>query len=194
MAVMKSNEAHLNLLKALAHPMRLKILGTLSCRETSPAEFAREHGLQVSNVAYHFRRLCELGVAEVTDVKPARGSTEHFHRSIRPVVFEDDVSREMPDEMQRVITQTIFQDLVGRISQAIVAETFDARKDRHFTWTPMVLDEQGWNEAMSILASTFSQLAAVEEKAGTRLAKGSGDRLAATMALVGFESPMGEGR
>jgi DNA-binding transcriptional ArsR family regulator len=187
---LESKAAHLKLAKALAHPLRLKILGTLSAREISPSEFAKEVGKDVSNVSYHFRVLAKLGFAEVTQTRSVRGSTEHTYRSLRPVVFEDAISTEMPPEMRRMITETILQDYVGRMVQAIQQGTFDARNDRHFTWTPLVVDEMGWEEAMSLLGTTFEGLASIKEKAGKRLAESNGQRLAVTIGLAGFESPM----
>ena len=186
----QSKNAHLNLAKALAHPLRLKILGVLSVREISPSQFARENAIEVSKAAYHFRALAKLGFAEVTETKPVRGSTKHTYRSIRPVVFEDSISPEMPPEMRRVITESILQDYVGRIAQAIQKGTFDAREDRHFTWTPLVLDEIGWDESMSLLSTTFEQISDIKQKAGERLAKSEGaPRILATIGLAGFESP-----
>jgi len=72
--------AQLQLLRALNHEVRLQILGILGQRELSPAELARERGEPVSNVAYHFRMLEELGCAKVVRTRQVRGSVEHFYR------------------------------------------------------------------------------------------------------------------
>jgi DNA-binding transcriptional ArsR family regulator len=53
----ESDLDHVRLLKALAHPIRLELLGILSYRDISPAEFARHRGEPVSNFGYHFRHL-----------------------------------------------------------------------------------------------------------------------------------------
>jgi Helix-turn-helix domain len=179
----------LQLLKALAHPVRLKILGVLACRDISPAEYARENREDVSNVAYHFRKLKKLGCIEVVDTRPARGSTEHFHRSSHPVVFDDEIWQKMPPAMHTGVSYTILENLFGRIGDAFKAGTFDKRLDRHFTWIPLTVDEEGWNAMIEILASAFKQVLRVNEEAGERLAKTGETGIEATVALVGFESP-----
>jgi DNA-binding transcriptional ArsR family regulator len=181
--------AHVQLLKALANPVRLHLLGILSYRDISPAEFARERREPVSNVAYHFRALEKLGCVEVVDTRPVRGSTEHFFRRTEIVVYDDDSFLYMPDEARQIVASSIIRDLVGRMTKALLAGTFTAREDFHITWTPVKLDEQGWTEVISILATAFQKVGDVEVRAAERMAESGEDGLVATVALAGFESP-----
>ena len=182
-------DEHLRLLKALAHPVRMHLLGVLSQRTISPAEFARERGEPVSHVSYHFRALEKLDCIEVAGTRPVRGSTEHFYRRTETVVFDDDYWLELPDEARKVVASSIMRDFVGRMSQAIQAGTFTAREDVHITWRPVRLDEEGWSEVMAILGSAFTEVAEAEVRAAQRLAASGEDGLMATVALAGFESP-----
>jgi DNA-binding transcriptional ArsR family regulator len=184
-----SEMAGQKLVKALSHPTRVRILGVLSHRDVSPAEFARESGEVVTNVAYHFRELAKYGFAEVVETRPVRGSMEHIYCGTRRAQFGDDDWRQMPKPLQRVITGTVFHDMVGRMAEAIEAGTFDARDDSHMTWSPLVVDEEGWTDLMSILDTAFEQIAEVATQAGERLARHGGERIPATVALAGFESP-----
>lgn len=177
------------LVKALSHPTRVRILGVLSHRDISPSDFALESGDLVTNVSYHFRVLVKLGFAEVIETRPVRGSMEHIYCGTRRAQFGDDDWRELPKPLQRVITGTVIHDLVGRMTEAVEAGTFDSRADRHFTWTPVVVDEEGWTELMSILDSAFTEISAVEQRAAERLAGRRKGRIPATVALAGFESP-----
>lgn len=180
---------HLSLLKALAHPVRLHLLGELSYRNISPAEFARERDEPIPNVSYHFRALEKLGCIEVVETKPAGGSIEHFYRRTAAVVYDDEYWLQMPDDARRIVASTTIEGLFGRMSQAIQAGTFTARHDAHLTWTPLPLDEQGWTEVMEILDSTFKKVAKAETQASKRLAESGEPGLIATVALAGFESP-----
>ncbi len=180
---------HLNLLKALAHPIRLHLLGVLSHRNVSPAEFARERDEPIPNVSYHFRVLQKLGCIEVVGTKPARGSVEHFYRRTGSVVFDDDYWLQIPDDARRVVASTILNDLVGRMTEAIQAGTFTARQDVHITWRPARLDEKGWTEVTQILGSAFDEVGEAEVRAAKRLAESNDEGLIATVALTGFESP-----
>ncbi len=185
------DSAHVRLLKALAHPTRLHLLGMLSHREqVSPAEYSRLRLEPVSNVAYHFRALEKLGCIEIVNTRKVRGSTEHYYRRAGGVVFDDDTWLEMPDEARQIVAATIVRDLVGRVTQALQAGTFTARKDVHVTWRPVNLDELGWTEIASVLDVAFNGIAEAEVNAAKRLAKTGEDAMVATVGLLGFESPV----
>jgi len=183
-----------DLVRALSHPTRVRILGVLSHRNISPSDFAREEGEVVTNVSYHFRELAKLGFAEIVETRPVRGSMEHIYCGTRRALFGDDDWRQMPKPLQRVITGTVFHDMVGRMSEAIEAGTFDSRDDSHFTWSPVSLDEQGWTRMMAILGTAFEEIAEVEVEAAERLARDGSEPIPATIVLAGFESPKSRGK
>jgi DNA-binding transcriptional ArsR family regulator len=185
----ESDLDHVRLLKALAHPLRLELLGILSYRDISPAEFAKHRGEPVSNLTYHFRHLEEMGCIELARTRPRRGSVEHIYRRIKRVVFSDRDWLIMPDEARQIVASTILRDLVGRMTQALQAGTFTAREDVHITWRPVTLDEQGWTEMTELLRNTFDTVSKIEVEAIERMRLSGDDGLEATVALAGFESP-----
>lgn len=181
---------HHELLKAMAHPIRMHLLGILSYRPVSPAEFARERGEPVSKVAHHFRSLEKMGCIEVAHTRPVRGSTEHFYRRSETIVLHDDLVEKMPEEAHRLIANSILRDFVGRVARAMEAGTFTARKDVHYTWKPVKLDEQGWKEVTEILGSAYQAVDAAEARAKARMEESGEEGLLATVGLMGFESPI----
>src|ERR1700755_1858647 len=83
-ATRRSPEATLG--ATVAHPMRCRCLAILADRVASPAEIARQLGLEVSNVGYHVSALAEAGLIEEVGQRPVRGAVEHFYRAIvRPI-------------------------------------------------------------------------------------------------------------
>lgn len=70
------------LTKAIAHPLRLQILTQANQRTISPSEFSEEMRAPLSTVAYHFRKLAELGFLELVEEVPKRGSQEHRYRGL----------------------------------------------------------------------------------------------------------------
>jgi hypothetical protein len=185
----EADQDHVRLLKGLAHPVRLELLGILSYRDISPAAFARHRGEPVSNLTYHFRLLEELGCIELARTRPVRGSVEHIYRRIKRVIFSDRDWLVMPDEARQIVASTILRDLVGRMTQALQAGTFTARQDVHITWRPVTLDEQGWTDVIEILAGTFDAVSKAEVRAVERMRESGEAGLEATVALAGFESP-----
>jgi DNA-binding transcriptional ArsR family regulator len=71
----------LRLTKALAHAMRGHIVAVLNERVVSPTEIAKELGMDVAYVSYHFRVLRDdYGLIEEVSASERRGSREHFYR------------------------------------------------------------------------------------------------------------------
>lgn len=180
---------HHHLLKAMAHPVRMQLLGILNYRHVSPAEFARERGEPVSKVAHHFRSLEKLGCIEVIDTRPVRGSTEHFYRRSETILVRDEDLMEMPEEVSRLLLSTIVRGFLGRVTRALRAGTLTARTDAHVTWKAVKLDEQGWNEVTEILGSAYEAVDEAEARALERMEESGEKRLIATVGLAGFESP-----
>lgn len=181
---------HLQLLQALADPVRLNLLVRLSYQATiSPAEFARLRSEPVSEVASHFGTLEKLKCIELAETKQVNGSPEHFYRRTQKVVFDDDFWPLMPVEARHVITNSTVGDLVGQMYRALQAGTFTAREDAHMTWQAIRLDEAGWKDVVSILKRAFQALAEAETEAAMRLADADEEGFLATVALAGFESP-----
>jgi DNA-binding transcriptional ArsR family regulator len=81
MASKRDNRAA-ELVKALNHPLRRRILWLMRKREgtlLSPTEAADELAHSLSNVSYHFRVLVEAAVIELKSTRQVRGSLQHFY-------------------------------------------------------------------------------------------------------------------
>jgi DNA-binding transcriptional ArsR family regulator len=66
--------------RAMAHPMRGRILAALDGRELSPVELARELGASLGVVSYHVRVLAEARVVELARTTARRGAIQHHYR------------------------------------------------------------------------------------------------------------------
>ena len=73
------------LIKALGHPVRMRVLDILDARVASPSELAKELGEPLGNVAYHVKILEETGAIELVRTAPVRGALEHFYRATTQV-------------------------------------------------------------------------------------------------------------
>lgn len=67
--------------KAVAHPLRARILAGLAGEARSPNELAAEFDEPLGNVSYHVVVLRDLGMVELVDTAPRRGAVEHFYRA-----------------------------------------------------------------------------------------------------------------
>jgi len=70
-----------DLLRALRHPLRRRILRRLADGETaSPRQLSADLRQPLSKVSYHVRVLADSGAVKLVKARPARGSVEHFYR------------------------------------------------------------------------------------------------------------------
>ena len=67
------------LAKALAHPLRTRILAALEGRTASPSELAGELDASLGVVSYHVRRITALGLVKLVKSVPRRGALEHYY-------------------------------------------------------------------------------------------------------------------
>lgn len=72
--------ASLHDMRALAHPLRMRILTLLTGTAMSAAEAARELGGSQANVSYHLRKLFDAGLLEMVEEVPIRGGVAKRYR------------------------------------------------------------------------------------------------------------------
>lgn len=73
-------EDGISALRAMAHPVRLRMMSLLTGTELSAAEVARELGLSHANASYHLRQLLEAGEIVVAGEERIRGGVAKRYR------------------------------------------------------------------------------------------------------------------
>lgn len=179
------------LIGAVSHPIRLEALRILCYRVASPNEISQELNESVSLVSHHVKVLLEMGCIELVKTEPRRGAVEHFYRAIVPTYMGDESWRELPKSKRREVSQTVLQALIGELVRAVKEDTFDAREDRHLSWAPISVDEEGWKELVERQNELLEDLNEIKTKSAERLAGEAGQRV--VVAMMGFETPPGFG-
>ena len=67
--------------RALAHPLRVRLVSELAAREASPVELARDLDQPLGVVSYHVRVLAEAGLLELSNRTFKRGAVQHHYRA-----------------------------------------------------------------------------------------------------------------
>jgi hypothetical protein len=181
------------LVKALSHPHRLHALKILNEKTASPIQLAPLVGTSVGRIAYHVRELERLDCIELVDTRQVRGATEHFYRATERAFFSEEDWVALPASIRRSISGMMITEIWGFIGDAMSAGTFDKRGDRHLSWTPMVVDEDGWQELHGVLDETLDRVIEIQAQSAARLARtgGQGDPVAATMMCFETPRPLG---
>ncbi|HKH64237.1 MAG TPA: hypothetical protein VKA35_02120 [Solirubrobacterales bacterium] len=184
------------LAKVLGNPLSLKIVKELNLREMSASEFFGRFGgaPRLSAVNRRFKALAEDGWLVKTREETGgrrRGATEHFYRAIGPAIFDTENWSEVAEAVRGTFSWRVFEQLAEQVREALDAGTFDARPDRHHTWTPLLLDELGWNQVIASVDAAFHDLLTQQAAAKVRLSESGEEPIIATVYLVAFESPGG---
>jgi DNA-binding transcriptional ArsR family regulator len=190
-AAAASHELDSNLVKALSHPLRMRILSRLNEKVSSPNELAKEFDESLPLVSYHVRILRELECIELVRTTPRRGAIEHHYRALtRPFLDDEDWAR-LPLSARRAVPGTVLAKAFDDVRKAVDAGTFDERTDRHLSYAPLVLDEQAWTDLNGRLAELLDW--AIEQQAvsaGRRQdGEAGGPEVRARLTILSYTAP-----
>jgi DNA-binding transcriptional ArsR family regulator len=131
-------------LRALSHPVRLRILSLLTGTAMSSAELARELGMSHAAVSFHVRTLAAAGYLELAETRSVRGGQERRYRSamgglaqwqsedarLAVSALSKDLLRRLADtpadswrlfgDAELWISPQVWDDVAGRISKAVL--------------------------------------------------------------------------
>jgi DNA-binding transcriptional ArsR family regulator len=174
------------LVKALAHPIRVSILEALQGRLASPSELSQELGQSLGVISYHANTLVECGCLELVHTKQRRGALEHFFGLTPRSFIGHQDWRRAPLPLLSGVTSAAVQTFVEKAAEAIDAGTIDSREDTTLNWMPITADEDGWREVAEIMDRTLELLVGVHERSSKRLAGAEG--IPMIVGLAGFEA------
>jgi DNA-binding transcriptional ArsR family regulator len=176
--------------KALAHPVRIRILAMLAERRASPTELAAKLGLPVGKVSYHVRSLVKLEVIELVDSRPVRGAVEHFYEAKRPPRFSDEAWGRLDTVGKQRMLSAMLGQIGDYVNAAAAAGGFD-RADAHFSRTGLRLDEKGFQQLAVAMTKWLGEADRIQEAAAKRLAKRThpdDEVVEAGLVMLGFEA------
>jgi DNA-binding transcriptional ArsR family regulator len=186
-----SHELESNIVKALSHPLRMRILTRLNEGVASPNEMAKEFEESLPLVSYHVRILRELECIELVRTTPRRGAIEHHYRALTRPFLDDEDWAQLPASARKAVSNTVLSKALTDVRRAVASGAFDERADRHLSYAPLALDEQGWRD----LGERLNELLewAIEEQAAAagRLqdASAGGDEVRARLTLFAYPAP-----
>jgi hypothetical protein len=154
----------------VAHPIRLQCFVALTERVASPNELSAELRLNLSDVAYHVRKLAEIGVIELVDErKGLRGSNEHFYTAVKRPYSSDAEWEEMNPEERNNATRYTLQLHFADAALALNAGTFDSRTNRCLIRVALNVDEEGFDELNKLEERHYEERLEIEARSAERL-------------------------
>ena len=178
------------LVKAIGHPLRLKLLTLLNERVASPSELAEELGETIGSVAYHIRTLAQLECIELVRTTPVRGALEHHYRAVARPVFSDEDWAKLPGSIRKSLADAVLADIAKDMAGAAEQGGFN-RDDMHVSRTPLALDGKGWQDLNELLQNTMFQALAIQAQAKDRIEAEKAEAESAELVFMLFEQPKG---
>jgi DNA-binding transcriptional ArsR family regulator len=179
------------IIKALNHPLRIRLLAILTQRTASPKEMAAELDEPLPRVAYHSRQLERYGIVEVVEEEPVRGAVQHFYRSMaRPLLGAAEWEGLSP-AVRLVALEYGLTRIAREAGAALQAGTFDKRAERHLSRTPLLLDEEGWIKVLKIVDSALERVLDEQAASAERMNgdDGTATRIPTMVAMLCYEQP-----
>jgi len=153
--------------KALSHPLRVRILAMLQERTASPSQLSEWLGATLGTTAYHVRSLHQLGLIELADETRVRGAIEHHYRAgKRPMVSEDAWAKAPPIAKQAAVGSAL--QMVDEYARKSAAEGGFDRAEAHLSRTSLKLDAKGWAQLNKACLKFVEQVEKIEAGAKER--------------------------
>jgi DNA-binding transcriptional ArsR family regulator len=111
--------------KALAHPLRARILQRLGERVASPGDLALELGAPLGVVSYHVRMLRDYDCVELVRTEPRRGALQHFYRATARPTLDEDQWKTLPSSLRKELSGETLGAIVDDMRAASEAGTLD---------------------------------------------------------------------
>ena len=175
--------------KAMSHPLRVRILALLDERIASPVELAGWLDATLGTVAYHVRTLERMGLVELVRETRVRGAVEHHYRSKeRPRVSDQAWAAAPPIAKQAAVASTL-QTIDAYARAASAAGGFDDGNS-HLTRTALRLDARGWNDLSRACLRLLAQVDRIEAASKERMQRNphAGETREAALVMMLFES------
>ena len=176
------------LVKALAHPLRVRILSLLERRSATPKEMAQELGVPLENLAYHVRTLRGFGFIKLERKRMVRGAVEHRYKLAARPQISARAWEQLPEAVREALDQASLEQIWDLVSRA-AAEKKLARPESHLTREFARLDAQGFAEASELVTRAVEELGEIEKRAAKRLRAHDAVEVPTLLIAMLFDAP-----
>lgn len=130
MAERKPDRSDREVIRALSHPLRVRILEAVQGRAASTSELAEQLGRSVGVVSYHANTLLACGCLEIVETRPREGSVEHRFGIAAACFVDASQWSRADDEIRCDVTEATMRALMDRASKVIGLAASEQRRRR----------------------------------------------------------------
>src|SRR3954454_9607897 len=130
----KPEEVDPKLLRALNHPLRVKILRILGEQTASPKMMSRTLRAALNAVSYHVDVLLQTECIEEVRREPRRGSDEHFYRAKPSASLGARTWQQVPSPLKDDFVAMSLESFSSRVVEALAKGAFEEGEGSTFSW------------------------------------------------------------
>jgi DNA-binding transcriptional ArsR family regulator len=173
--------------KAMSHPLRVRILAMLDERQASPNQLSGWLGTSLGTVAYHVRTLFDLGLIELVDETRVRGAVEHHYRSkARPQLTAEGWQDASPVAKQAAVGSAL--EVIGEYARLSAAAGGFDRADAQLRRAVLKLDAKGFEQLSKACERLLERVERIEGDAAARLERDPDAAVSAGLGVLLFEA------
>jgi DNA-binding transcriptional ArsR family regulator len=173
--------------KALAHPLRVRILAMLDERESSPVQLAEHLDATLGTVAYHVRTLERLGLIEMVATHQRRGATEHVYAAREHPRFSSRAWSGAGPKTKHVMIASALSQIGEYATRSAAAGGFD-HDDASVSRHALVVDGEGFGALAEATRRWQDEIARIGREAADRLSANDETPIDAGVVLLMFEA------
>jgi DNA-binding transcriptional ArsR family regulator len=155
--------------KAMSHPVRIRIVAMLRERRATPSQLAEWLQLSLGLVAYHVRTLERLGLIELVEETRVRGAVAHHYRATKHPIVSDEAWAAAPPIAKQAAVGSALKVIHEYAAASSGAGGFD-RQEAQLIRSDLKLDAKGWAELSEAAGRLLDEVQQIEAAAARRAA------------------------
>lgn len=181
-------------LKGAANTVRNQILAILNERRGSATGLAEELGLDFAEVNYELQALRKAKLIKTAGERKRGNTTEVFYIATARAYVDPSEWPDVADPVQAGLRGSLLQNIYIDAVTAVSEEAYDSLEDEdgyasaHMSWTPMIVDQKGWNDLMALLLEAIERVIDIQQESGERLIADNAEGVCCTVSMLGYAS------
>jgi DNA-binding transcriptional ArsR family regulator len=180
------------LVKALAHPLRIRILGVLEQRSATPKELAEILDVQLENLSYHVRTLRDYGFIKLERRRMVKGAVEHRYGMVARPRITAAVWEQLPAMVREALDAASLDQIWDVVTRAAAQDKM-SRPESQMARRVARLDEQGLADMSKVVSDAVDKLVEIEKQSAQRLRKHASPEIPTVLIAMLFDAPEEEG-
>jgi DNA-binding transcriptional ArsR family regulator len=174
-------------LRAISHPIRIRLLAMLDEEPASPVILASKLNQPLGTIAYHVRTLYDLGLLKLVSTRQRRGATEHYYKT----TGNPSSSEEAWEALDAISKQRLLTALIAKATdfatRSAAAGGFDAR-EAHISTDALKLDREGLEQLAQESKQWLARAQEIERESAERSGEEPDAEISVGLTLMLFEA------